>query len=110
VRPNLDGSQNLRSSPNIDVAGNFGNAATLVVARYRYLLKNLAVNADCGFRMNDNSVGMINPETASYSAVEGDLCASDYAPESMSQDTPFANAGRYYALFIAPMLVSPNSK
>jgi hypothetical protein len=44
--------------------------------------------------MNDNSVGMINQETASYSAVEGDLCARDYAPEMMSQDKPFASASR----------------
>jgi hypothetical protein len=68
------------------------------------------VNPDCGFRINDNAVGMINQKTASYSAVEGNLCASDYAPEMISEDKPFASAGRYYALLIVPMLVSPNSK
>ena len=83
MRPDFDGPQDLGAGTNIDMISDPGNAGAISVAD-RNLLKDQAIHADLGVRMDHDAVGMWNEKASADVAVQGDVGTGDGTPKSMA--------------------------
>lgn len=67
VSPYHDGPEDFRSSPNVDVSGNFGNTSLLATSNGD-LLKDQAIHADPSSRMDDDSIWMRDQQATTNAA------------------------------------------
>lgn len=80
-------SQQLGSSADINMAAH-DRHATRFHSPQRNLLKNQAVRAHLGLRMDDHAIGMRQDQTTTKLRVQRNVCTRHNAPEAMSQGGP----------------------
>jgi len=81
-------SQYLGSRTDIDMPADYRRQAT-GTRPYRHLLKNKAIGADHGIRVNHYAVGVWQQQPPTNSGSERDIGTRGYAPDTMAYDSAF---------------------
>jgi hypothetical protein len=107
VRTDFDRTQDFGTGSDVDVAGNFRNAAGVSYSDSD-LLEDQAVYANLRAWMNDYPVGMGNQQATTDLTIKRDICARDDAPERMPHDKCLAEEPTDQSRSLLPGLIAPD--
>jgi hypothetical protein len=88
------GAQNLSARPNVDVPTNHGSADARRMQAHSNLLKNKAINTNCGKGMNDNTIRVRDQQPPTNLAGQRDVGPRDGRPKPVPQDENLAHEVR----------------